>query len=76
MQYDLSKATNFYAGIAQSYRPVIFKDIIPASVYEVVDKNLRDAHGYTAEAGFRGNANGLKWDVSVFISITKTGWVL
>lgn len=66
MQYDLSKTSNFYAGIAQSYRPVIFKDIIPASVYEVVDKNLKDAHGYTAEAGFRGNANGLKWDLSVF----------
>jgi Fe(3+) dicitrate transport protein len=66
MQYEMRKNNNFYAGIAQSYRPVIFKDIIPASVYEAVDKDLKDAHGYTAEAGFRGNTNGLKWDLSIF----------
>jgi len=65
-QYELSKNTNFYTGFAQSYRPIIFKDIIPASIYEAVDKDLKDASGYTAEAGFRGSAGGLKWDVSVF----------
>ena len=65
-QYEATKSSNFYAGFAQSYRPVIFKDIIPASVYEVADKNLKDAYGYTVEAGYRGNANGFKWDVSVF----------
>lgn len=65
-QYEVSKNSNFYAGFAQSYRPVIFKDIIPASVYEVADKNLKDAYGYTVEAGYRGNTNGFKWDLSVF----------
>lgn len=65
-QYQVNKNSNFYAGFAQSYRPVIFKDIIPASVYEVADKNLKDAYGYTVEAGYRGNIKGFKWDVSVF----------
>lgn len=66
MQYNVNKNSNFYAGFSQAYRPVIFKDIIPASTYEEVDKNLKDAYGYTAEAGYRGNTNGFKWDVSVF----------
>jgi Fe(3+) dicitrate transport protein len=65
-QYEVNKNSNFYAGFAQSYRPVIFKDIIPASLYEVADKNLKDAYGYTVEAGYRGNAKGFKLDISVF----------
>ncbi|HRJ31543.1 MAG TPA: TonB-dependent receptor [Cyclobacteriaceae bacterium] len=64
-QYSL-KQGSLYAGWAQAYRPVIFKDIIPASVYERVDKNLMDAYGYNLEAGFRGNTKHLRWDVGVF----------
>lgn len=64
-QYAL-KHGSLYAGWAQAYRPVIFKDIIPASVYERVDKNLKDAYGYNLEAGFRGNTKHLRWDVGVF----------
>lgn len=65
-EYKVSVNQNFYAGWSQSYRPVIFKDIIPASTYEVVDKNLKDAEGYTLEAGFRGSLSSLRWDVGVF----------
>ncbi|MBX2947415.1 MAG: TonB-dependent receptor [Cyclobacteriaceae bacterium] len=64
-RYSL-KHGSLYAGWAQAYRPVIFKDIIPASVYERVDKNLKDAYGYNLEAGFRGNTKHLRWDVGVF----------
>ena len=45
---------------------MIFKDIIPGTVYEKVDKNLEDAYGYNAELGWRGNANGFQWDVGAF----------
>lgn len=55
-----------YAGFSQAYRPVIFKDIIPASLFERSDKNLKDAYGYNLEAGFRGRAGVLRWDVGVF----------
>lgn len=65
-QYDVTDKMNFYGGWSQSYRPVIFKDIIPASIYEVSDKNLKDAHGYNAEIGFRGQWKFLKWDVTAF----------
>ena len=65
-EYQLKKGYTLYAGWSQAYRPVIFKDIIPASLYEKVDKNLKDAYGYNLEAGFRGNSKSLRWDVGVF----------
>ncbi len=65
-QYDFTKEINAYAGWSQAYRPVIFKDIIPQSVYEVSDKNLKDAFGYNAEIGFRGKWKFLKWDLTGF----------
>jgi Fe(3+) dicitrate transport protein len=65
-QYDITDDINIYAGWSQGYRPVIFKDIIPASVYEVSNKNLKDAYGYNAELGFRGIWKFLKWDATGF----------
>jgi Fe(3+) dicitrate transport protein len=65
-EYQLREGQLLYAGWSQAYRPVIFKDIIPASVYEKADKNLKDAYGYNIEAGFKGNTNSLRWDVGVF----------
>ncbi len=65
-QYDVTEKINIYAGWSQAYRPVIFKDIIPQSVYEVSDKNLKDAYGYNTELGFRGKWKFLKWDVTGF----------
>ncbi|MFV8268901.1 TonB-dependent receptor family protein [Flavobacterium sp. GT2N3] len=65
-QYDITENINFYGGASQAYRPVIFKDIIPTSIYEVSDKNLKDAYGYNAETGFRGKWKSLKWDATVF----------
>ncbi len=70
-QYKLTGTTNFYAGWSQAYRPVIFKDIIPASVYEVSDKNLKDAKGYNLEGGFRGTWKVLSWDVNYFRLLYK-----
>lgn len=71
-QYLLDNENIFYAGISQAYRPVIFKDIIPASTYEQIDKNLRDAFGYNAEAGVRGKLlNHLQYDISYFRVLYK-----
>lgn len=65
-QYTINEHQNFYAGWSQAYRPVIFKDIIPATTYEQVDKNLKDAKGSTVELGWRGNVHGFNWDISGF----------
>ena len=64
--YQLTQNQQLYGGWSQAYRPVIFKDIIPASTYERVDKNLKDAFGYNLEVGYRGSLDRLKWDVSAF----------
>ncbi len=66
-QFVLNKENTLYAGLSQAYRPVIFKDIVPASTYERIDKNLEDAAGYNMEAGIRGKImNHLQYDVSIF----------
>lgn len=65
-QYALNSDANIYAGWSQSYRPVLFKDIIPGNIYETVSKDLKDAYGYNAEVGFRGVAGGLRWDVTFY----------
>lgn len=54
-EYKFNEYNNIYAGWSQAYRPVILKDIIPGSLYEISDRNLKDAHGYNIEMGFRGN---------------------
>ena len=66
VQYQFSSNVRFYGGWSQSYRPVIFKDIIPTSVYEKIDKNLKDAYGYNAEMGVSANWEGLHINVGVF----------
>jgi Fe(3+) dicitrate transport protein len=65
-EYKLDDQSDIYAGWSQAYRPVIFMHIIPSSVLERADKNLKDARGHTIEAGFRGSRGGLRWDVGVF----------
>jgi Fe(3+) dicitrate transport protein len=71
-QYLLDKENSLYGGISQAYRPVIFKDIIPASTYEQIDKNLKDAFGYNAESGIRGKLfKHLQYDISYFRILYK-----
>jgi len=66
-QYKLNEHNKVYAGFSQAYRPVVFKDIIPASVLERVDKHLKDGKGYNLEAGIHGQIGPLlSYEVSVF----------
>ncbi|HOY07291.1 MAG TPA: TonB-dependent receptor, partial [Saprospiraceae bacterium] len=65
--YAVNRNQNFYAGFSQAYRPVILKEIIPATIYERSDKDLKDAYGYNAELGWRGTAGNFKWDLSGFL---------
>ena len=67
LMYKLKTNMQLYAGWSQAYHPMIFKDLIPSSLYEKVDPNIRDAQGYNAEAGFRGNWSFLKWDITGFL---------
>ena len=65
-EYKIYK-TNFYANISQAFRPVLFSDLTPTAVVDVVDPNLKDASGYNADIGYRGVYKGiLNFDVGVF----------
>lgn len=69
--YQLSTNQNLYAGFSQAYRPVIFKDIIPASIYEKSSDNLKDASGYNFEAGYKGNFEKLRLELTYFQLLYK-----
>lgn len=60
-------STNIYANITQAYRPVLFSDLTPPAVTDVIDPNLEDASGFNADLGFRGTYNKfLNFDFSLF----------
>ncbi|MCP9755957.1 TonB-dependent receptor [Lacihabitans sp. CCS-44] len=69
--YQLSKNQNIYVGFSQAYRPVIFKDIIPASIYEKSADNLKDASGYNFEAGYKGNFEKIRVELTYFQLLYK-----
>lgn len=69
--YQLTIKQNFYAGFSQAYRPVIFKDIIPASIYEKSSDNLKDASGYNFEVGYIGNFEKLRLELTYFQLLYK-----
>ena len=65
--YGAATAMEVYGGWSQSYHPMLFKDLIPASLYEKVDSAIKDAKGYNAEIGFRGKWKFLSWDITGFL---------
>ena len=65
-EYKL-RTTNFYANFTQAFRPLTFSELIPSATTDIVDQNLKDAKGYNADLGYRGEiVKGLQFDVSVF----------
>lgn len=67
ISYKPTNTVEWYAGFSQAYRPMLFKDLIPGSLFEKVDPGIKDAKGYNAEAGFRGNWKFLRWDINGFL---------
>jgi len=70
-EYKLGSNQKLYSGFSQAYRPVIFKDIIPGSVFEKSDDNLKDAFGYNFEVGYRGEFENLKVEFTYFQLLYK-----
>jgi len=65
--YKPGKNTELYGGWSQSYRPMLFKDLIPASLFEKIDPDIKDSKGYNAEFGLRGSHKFLRWDINGFL---------
>ncbi|MCX7863138.1 MAG: TonB-dependent receptor [Bacteroidales bacterium] len=64
--YRINKKFIINGGISQAYRPILLKDITPASIYEKNDKNLKDAYGYVADFSFKALLNTFKFDITSF----------
>ncbi|WP_223827530.1 TonB-dependent receptor domain-containing protein [Hymenobacter armeniacus] len=57
----------FYGNISQNYRSITFSDMQIVNPSSVIDPNLQDERGYSADLGVRGEKTGvLTYDVSVF----------
>lgn len=65
--YKPTKKSEIYGAISQNYRPVILRDLTPADAFEQIDSELKDAFGYNAELGLRGNIHYFSWDVNAYI---------
>lgn len=61
-----SRGSETYGGWSQAYRPMILQDVLPANALERTDPGLRDAKGWTIEAGQRGLVRTVSYDVSAF----------
>lgn len=66
-EYMTGTSTVLYANVTQAYRPILYEALTPLGSITRVDPNLRAAHGYNAEAGWRGTLwNALKFDLGAF----------
>lgn len=65
-EYRFNSASEFYGGLSQNYRPVLFSDLTPPATTDTVDAGLSDASGYTGEFGFRTRKSWLYFDANVF----------
>ena len=67
ISYKPTGNVEVYGGWSQAYHPMLFKDLIPGSLFEKVDPGIKDAKGYNAELGFRGSWRFLRWDINGFL---------
>jgi Fe(3+) dicitrate transport protein len=66
-QYRVGAATNLYANLTQSYRPLDYSSLIPFGSLVTVDPTLKDATGFNADLGYRGSVgNFLTFDLNAF----------
>ncbi|RMG66847.1 MAG: TonB-dependent receptor [Bacteroidetes bacterium] len=67
LSYRPGPVVEFYANVAQNFRPVLFNDMRLSNPNLVVDENLRDERGYNADLGMRGHwRDGLYFDLTLF----------
>lgn len=65
--YKPSKVVELYANFSQNYRSVTFNDIRTVNPTFIIDPDISDESGFTADAGLRGEIKTyLNYDVSAF----------
>lgn len=67
LEYKATSNSSLYGNISQAYRPIDYGSMKPFGVTSKIDDNLKDAHGYNADLGYRGTIrNFLNFDLGVF----------
>lgn len=67
VEYLTSGSTALYGNVTQGYRPILYEALTPLGSVTRVDPQLHAAHGYNAEAGWRGTLReALKVDLGIF----------
>lgn len=67
VSYKPQEQRELYANISQNYRSITFSDMRIANPSAVIDPNLQDERGYSADLGLRGEqGEWLTYDVSLF----------
>ena len=68
LSYKPNNGFELYTNFSQNYRSINFNDMRIDNPNYVVDPNLQDERGYSADFGIRGNkGNWFNYDVSVFL---------
>jgi Fe(3+) dicitrate transport protein len=69
VSYQITKKTDIYANVSQSYRPTIFTESLVVPVGSVfVSGDLPPSLAWTYEIGYRGtHEDWLTWDTSLFL---------
>ena len=67
LSYKPNEQRELYANLSQNYRSITFSDMQIVNPSSVIDPNLQDETGFSADLGLRGEKPGvLTYDVSVF----------
>ncbi len=67
VSYKLKPKSEIYANFSQNYRSVTFSDIRTVNPTFIIDPDISDEKGFTADGGLRGQLqNYLNYDLSVF----------
>ncbi len=65
--FKLRASVECYANVSQNYRAINFTDLRIANPNFVVDSNIRDERGFTADLGLRGQkADFFNWELTAF----------
>jgi Fe(3+) dicitrate transport protein len=67
LSYTASPDVQWYANVSQNYRAINFNDMSIVNPNILVDSNLKDEKGYSADLGVRGRHRDIvNYDVSLF----------
>ncbi len=67
LSYKSSNRLECYGNISENYRSVTFADISTVNPAYIINPNIEDEKGYTADLGIRGNINNrVSYDMNLF----------